>query len=162
MRTRSIIGTAAATTLLSLAVPATAHASTTELVDRLLFDGTPDRTASSLHLAGPTNGELGGAMDLSVTAPDGTLPTTPNTCERVRVKAVVTVRPGTVLTVRTSGQGCADLVSGQLTVNAGFDRHDVTFRGCHLQRARLVGQGLIAVGEQPPSALATFSGTFRW
>jgi hypothetical protein len=175
MRIRSILvtaGTAAAlstamSAALSTALPAAASAATgtTELVDRSLFDATPERTVDALHLDGPTAGELGGAMDLVVRAKDGTLPVAPGACEPVRVKVVVTVRPGAVLAVRTTGEACADpYTEGFLQVNAGFDRRDVTFRGCRLRKARLVGPGLVAASQGPVlgGGQASFSGTFRW
>ena len=151
---------AAAATLLSLAVAAPAQAKpATESIDRLLFDATPERTAGVLHLDGATNGELGGALDVSVIAADGTLPTTPGTCEPVVVDAVLTVSPGRVLTVHTDGEGCAHVVDGSLQVNGFFDRKDV--RGGSGEKVRLVGDGLIAVSHGMLGGLASFSGTFR-
>jgi hypothetical protein len=170
MRSRAILFTActaaALSTVVSAALPVAASAATrTELVDRSLFDATPERTVDALHLDGPTAGELGGAMDLVVRAEDGTLPVTPGACEPARVKVVVTVRPGTVVAVRTTGEACAHaFTEGLLQVNAGFDRKDVTFRGCRLRKARLVGPGLVAASQGPVlgGGQASFSGTFRW
>jgi hypothetical protein len=160
MHNRPARSAIAAAVLLSIAVAAPAQAKpTTESIDRLLFDATPERTAGSLHLTGPTNGELGGALDVTVTAPDGTLPTTFGACEPVEVDAVLTVSPGRVLTVHTDGEGCAHVVDGTLQVNAFYDRKDV--RDGDGKRVKLVGDGLVAVSHGMLGGLASFSGVFR-
>jgi hypothetical protein len=148
--------------LMSLAVAPSAQAKTiTESIDRTLFDATPQRTAAVLHLDGATNGELGGAMDLTVTATDGTLPTTFGTCEPVQVDAVVTVSPGRVLTVRALGEGCAHIVDGTLQVNAFFGSKGITCEGCATRKLKVVGDGLVAASHSQLGGLATFSGVFR-
>ena len=162
MRTRAIATTAFAAIALSVVVPMSAQAKASELVDRSLFDGTPERTASTLHLAGPTAGPLGGAMDLIVTATDGTLPSTFGSCEPVEVTAVLTVSPGEVLTVNTQGEACAHIVDGTLQVNAGFDTNDVTYAGSEHKKAKLVGEGLIAAAHHWFGGQVSFSGTVRW
>ena len=162
MHARCILAAALPAVLISMAVVTPAHAGSTEYVDLSLFDSTPERTTAVLHLDGPTSGELGGAMDLSIEATDGSLPTDFGACEEVGVKAVVTVREGVVLTVRTTGEACAHQVDGSLQVNASFDRHDVWGRGGTVRRARLVGDGLIAASQGWQGAQASFSGTFRW
>ena len=162
MRTRSALTTALAVAALTAIVPMSAHAKASELVDRSLFDGTPERTASSLHLAGPTAGPLGGAMDLTVTATDGSLPSTFGSCEPVDVTAVVTVSPGEVLTVTTTGEACAHIVDGTLQVNAGFGKKDVAYAGSAHKSAKIVGDGLIAAAHHWYGGQASFSGTFRW
>lgn len=139
----------------------TAHAApATETVDRSLFDATPERTTSTLHLDGPTAGELGGAMDLVVEAADGTLPDVKGSCEKVRVTAVVTVSPGKVLRVRTRGEGCAHIVDGSLQVNAFFKARNVRYEGFP-ERTRLVGDGLIAAAHGWLGGQASFFGMFR-
>jgi hypothetical protein len=94
MRTRSVLIAALAAAAVSVVVPTTAQAKTTENLDRRLFDGTPERTASTLHLEGLTAGPLGGALEVIITAKDGTLPTTFGSCEPVRVTGVLTASPG--------------------------------------------------------------------
>ena len=162
MRTRSIIATAVATVALSAALTTSAQAKETELIDRSLFDGTPERTASTLHLEGPTSGPLGGAMALTATASDGTLPTTFGSCEPVDVAAVLTVAPGEVLTVNTTGEACAHIVDGTLQLNAFFGKKDVTYAGAEHTSAKLVGDGLIAAAHHWFGGQASFSGAFRW
>jgi hypothetical protein len=134
----------------------------TEVVDRSLFDATPVRTESTLRVDGATSGPLGGAMDVTVRAIDGSLPTALGSCEKVRVTGVVTVRPGRVVTVRTRGEACAHIVDGSLTANAGFVRRNVDYRGFGRCRPRLLGEGLIAVAQSQLGGQASFSGTFRW
>jgi hypothetical protein len=134
----------------------------TEVVDRSLFDATPERTEASLRVDGPTAGPLGGAMDVTVRAVDGTLPTAFGSCEPVWVKAAVTVQPGRSLTVRTRGEACAHIVDGSLTANAGFRARNVTYQGSGRCRSRLVGEGLIAVAHSQLGGQASFFGTFRW
>jgi hypothetical protein len=141
---------------------ATAAGPRTETVDRSVFDATPERTEAALRVDGPTAGPLGGAMDVTVRAADGTLPTDFGSCERVRVRAAVTVEPGKVVVVRTRGEACAHIVDGSLTVNAGFRAKDVRFQGSHLRRARLVGEGFLAVAHTQLGGQASFFGTFRW
>ena len=162
MRTRAFLPAAALAVALSVAAPLAAHAKTTELVDRSLFDGTPSRTAATLHLDGPTAGPLGGAMDLTVHATDGSLPTAHGACEPVTVDASLTLSPGEVLDVSTTGEACAHIVDGSLSVNAFFGPRDVTYTGTAHKKAKLVGDGLIAAADRGFGGLASFSGTFRW
>ena len=161
MRPRSVLTTAVAAIVLS-AVPMSAQAKSTELIDRSLFDGTPVRTASALELAGPTAGPLGGAFALTVTASDGTLPSAFGSCEPVDVAAVLTVSPGEVLHVSTSGEACAHIVDGTLQVNAYFGKNDVSYEGSEHKKAALVGDGLIAAAHHWYGGQASFSGTVRW
>ena len=65
---------AAAAGALLATFPGSATAAPTQTIDRSVFDATPERTASSLRVDGPTAGPLGGAMDVTVRASDGTLP----------------------------------------------------------------------------------------
>jgi hypothetical protein len=161
MRPRSVLTAAIAAIALS-AVPMSAQAKATELIDRSLFDGTPVRTASSLELAGPTAGPLGGYFELTVTASDGTLPTALGSCEPVDVAAVLTVSPGEVLNVHTHGEACAHIVDGTLQVNAYFGKKDVSYEGSEHTKAVLVGDGLIAAAHHWYGGQASFSGTVRW
>ena len=158
----SVAAGAALAAALTAAAVAPAQAKTTELVDRSLFDGTPERTASSLHFSGPTSGPLGGALDFTATASDGSLPTTFGSCEDVDVSAVLTMSPGEVLTVQTTGEVCAHIVDGSLEINAYFGPRQVHYEGTAHKRARLVGDGLIAGAHRIYGGQASFSGTFRW
>jgi hypothetical protein len=160
MFVRSSLIAGAALSLLA-AVPATATAASTELIDRSLFDATPEHTASTLRVDGPTAGPLGGAMDVVVRAVDGTLPTEFGSCEPVWVKAVVTVQPGKIITVRTRGEACAHIVDGSLSANAGFRARNVSYDGYGRCRPKLVGEGLVAVAHSQLGGQASFSGTFR-
>jgi hypothetical protein len=98
---------------------------------------------------------------VTATAPDGTLPTVFGSCEPVAVTAVLTVEPGKVLSVRTTGEACAHIVDGTLQVNAGFSARDVTYQG-YARRARLVGDGLVALAHTQLGGQASFSGSFRF
>lgn len=161
MFVRSSLTAAAAVALLT-ALPGSATAApTTEFVDRSLFDATPERTESSLRVDGPTAGPLGGAMDVTLRAVDGSLPTALGSCEPVRVKALVTVQPGRTLTVRTRGEACAHIVDGSLTANAGFRARNVAYEGFGRCRPKLVGEGLIAVAHSQIGGQASFFGSFR-
>ena len=76
MFVRTSLIAAAACALLAM-FPGSAHAAPkTQTIDRSVFDATPERTASSLRVDGPTAGPLGGAMDVTVraTAPGGLAP----------------------------------------------------------------------------------------
>lgn len=101
-------------------------------------------------------------MDVTVLAPDGTLPTTFGSCEPARVEATLTVAPGKVVTVRTDGEACAHIVDGSLTVNAGFRKRDVTFASAGRSRPRLVGEGLVAVAHSQLGGQASLFATVRW
>jgi hypothetical protein len=50
---------------------------------------------------------------------------------------------------------------GSLQVNAGFQAKAVAYAGYH-HRAKLVGDGLIAVAHTQLGGQASFVGTFRW
>ena len=162
MFVRSSLIAAAAVALLS-AYPGSATAvPVTEVVDRSVFDATPERTVASLRVDGPTAGPLGGTMDVTLRAIDGTLPTAFGSCEPAWVRAHVTVQPGQTITVRTRGEACAHIVDGSLSANAGFRARHVTFEGFGRCRPRLLGDGLIAVAHSQIGGQASFFGTFRW
>jgi len=161
MKTRSLLATGA-TALALLALPGTAHAASLENIDRSLFDATPETSASSWHFDGATAGELGGALDLRVTATDGSFPTTPGACEPVDVTAVLQLSPGEVLSVTTSGEACAHVVDGSLTVNAPFGRGDVTYAGTAHKRVHVVGDGLIAARTSFLGGQASVGMSVRW
>ncbi len=161
MFVRSTILAAATVGLLSAFSGTATAAPVTDVVDRSVFDATPELTAVSLRVHGPTSGPLGGAMDVTVRATDGTLPTTFGSCEPAQVTAQVTLRPGRVLTVHTRGEVCAHVGDGSLSANAGFRDRDVTASGFGHCRPRLVGDGLIAVSRSQIGGQASFFGTFR-
>lgn len=161
MRTRTLIPALVASAAAVALVPSTAQAASAENVQRSLFDSTPVLAVDSIQLDGPTSGPLGGAMDVTVRATDGSLPVPPGSCEEVAVEAGVTMSPGKVVALTTTGEGCAHVVDGSLRVNAYFTNRDVTFEG-YPRRARLVGDGLLAVSHGWLGGQASFSGSFRW
>jgi hypothetical protein len=161
MFVRTTLVVAAAGALLAT-VPGSASAvPKTESIDRRVFDATPQLTASSLRVDGPTAGPLGGAMDVTVQATDGTLPTVFGSCEAADVTAVVTVQPGQVMTVSSRGEVCAHIVDGSLTFNAGFRAKDVSYEGYGRPYPKLVGDGLIAVSHSWFGGQASFFGAFH-
>jgi hypothetical protein len=161
MRIRTVLSPLAAIAL-TVALPMSAQAKTTEYLDRSLFDGTPQRTASTFHVDGPTAGPLGGALDLTVTAQDGTLPTERGASEPVDVTAILTVSPGEVITVVTTGEANIHQFGDVLQVNAYFDKKDVTYEGTEHKRVKVVGDGLIAAAHQFFGGQASFSSTLAW
>jgi hypothetical protein len=158
-RTALVIASAAA---VLASVPGTATAAPrTEVVDRSLFDGTPEHTESSLRIDGATAGPLGGYLDMTVGAADGTLPTAFGSCEPVRVSTVLTVDPGRIISVRTRGEACAHVVDGSLTVNAGFRDRNVEYQGFGRCKPRLVGEGFMAAAHSQLGGQASFFATLR-
>ncbi len=162
MRPRSLLFTAAATVALS-ALPLAAHAATTEMIDRAAYDGTVDKTASSLHMAAETRGELGGYLDVTVTAKDGTLPTGSNVCEPAVIDAVLTVSPGETMTARVRGDLCTGFYGDSMTANGAIDKKAFDYEGTAHSKAKLVGEGLISVGVIDWfGGQAAFSATVKW
>jgi len=157
----SLVVAATAAALLSAFPGAATAAKAPQNIDRSLYDATPEHTTSSLRLDGPTAGELGGAMDVTVRASDGTLPTTFGSCERAWVKAIVTVQPGQVITVRSRGEACAHIVDGSLSFNAGFRGKDVSYQGFGRCHPKLVGEGFISAAHTQIGGQASFFGSFR-
>jgi hypothetical protein len=162
MNVRSILVTTGATLALVALVPAAAQAATLERIDRSLFDATPEVTASSWHFDGATSGALGGALDLRVTAADGSFPTAPGACEPAAVHAALQVSPGEVLTVDTTGEVCAHVIDASLGLNAYFGRGDVTYSGTAHKKARIVGDGLIAARPSFLGGQASIATSVRW
>jgi hypothetical protein len=161
MFVRASLIAGAAVALLS-AFPGAANAAPgTEVLDRSVFDATPERTPSSLRIDGPTAGPLGGAMAVTVRANDGSLPTVFGSCEPVRVAALVTVQPGRTIGVSTRGEACAHIVDGSLSVNAGFRARNVSYAGFGRCRPKLIGEGLIAAAQSQLGGQASFNATFR-
>jgi hypothetical protein len=145
-RTRTLLLTAAATAALS-AVPLTAnaHAIPTELIDRAMYDSTIERTAGSLHIDGPTRGELGGYFDLTVTARDGSLPTGSNVCERATVEGVLTLSPGETFEIeRVRGELCTSFYGDSLVLNSTVRWWNADYEGSAHRKGWIVGEGLLA------------------
>lgn len=122
---------------------------------------TQTQIAASRALSAATSGALGGWLSLTVTADDGTLPTTPGVCESVAVDVVLTASPGEVFTIATSGDLCTHFLDGTSTLSASFGAKQVSYSGSH-RRARLVGDGLIGFKRDFTGALAAVSATLRW
>ena len=121
MIVRSGLIAPAAVVLLSAFPGSASAAAKTEDVNRSVFDASPEHAAASLHVDGATAGELGGAMDVTVRAIDG-LSDRFGSCEPAWVKAVVTVQPGKIITVRTRGEVCAHMISGSISATPGSAR----------------------------------------
>ncbi len=162
MHARPLLVTALAAATL-LAVPTAAGAGTVEQLDRRTFDPSPVVTDSTIHLAGATAGPLGGFLDLTVRAQDGTLPTAPGACDAADVEAVLTVSPGETLTVSTTGEVCMHRFSTTLTVLAYFDKKDATWSGTEHRKAKVVGDGLVSASNGVFSGFgASVSAALRW
>ena len=161
MRTRTVLATTAAAVALT-AAPLAAQAKTTEYLDKRIFDATPALTAGSWHLNGMTAGEIGPTLEVTVAAADGTLPTTSNACKPVDVVAVLTLAPGEVLTVHTSGEACAPFLGGTPAVNAYFGDNETEYEGTAHKKVKIVGDGLITAGGSLFGYQATFGATVKW
>lgn len=167
--TLAAAGIAAATVLMPTAASAAAPflssdaAPVTEFLSRRTYDSTPERTEASWRIDGATAGPLGGYLDLTATARDGSLPTGLGECEEVSVSAVLTVSPGETLTVHTHrGEACVHQFGGTLSLNAAFRNRHVTYEGTEHGRVRVVGDGLLSAGEQFLGAQASFNASVRW
>ena len=162
MRPRTLLVTTLAAAALA-AVPLTAQASTNEYLDRSNFDGAPEVTASTLHLDGATRGELGGFLDLQVTAQDGSLPTEHGACDPVDVAAVLTVAPGEQLSVRTTGEVCRHQFGDSLILTSYFGKKDLTYAGTAHQKTKVVGDGLISASNGLGFGfVSSFTASVRW
>ena len=162
MRTRTVLATTAAAVAFTVAAPLTAEAKTTEHLDKRIFDATPAVSAGSWQLDGMTAGEIGPTLDVTVIAADGTLPTTSNACEPVDVVAVLTLAPGEVLTVGTTGEACAPFSGGTPAVNAYFGNDEAEYRGTEHKNVKIVGDGLISAGGGFFGYQATFNASVKW
>lgn len=149
----------AAAAAVSLAAPA-AQAATVERFDRSAFDSAPVVTASGYSMSGDTRGELGGHLELSVQAVDGSVPAA-GKCEKATVRAVLTVSPGETFTIRTRGELCGHIVEGSPTLNASFRNRHVKYDGTH-RRAKVVGEGLIAFNHSWLGAQGSVGMSVRW
>ena len=129
----------AAAAALMLATPA-AQAATSERFDRSAFDPAPVVTSSRYTMSGATAGELGGYLNLSVQATDGTIPAQ-GQCETADVHAVLTVAPDESFAIATAGELCSHFIDGTPTLNAYFGAKQVDYTGTH-KHAR-VSDGMI-------------------
>lgn len=162
MRHRALLATALATAALT-AVPLAAQAGDVEYIDRSNFDAAPEVTASSLHLDGATRGELGGFLDLRVTAQDGTLPTEHGACDPVDVDALLTTSPGEQLAVRTTGEVCMHQFGDTLILTSYFGKKDVTYSGTAHSKVKVVGDGMISASNGIGFGfVSSFSAAVRW
>jgi hypothetical protein len=149
----------AAATVLALAPGAAGAPATAERFDRSAFDSTPVVTSAGYTMSGPTAGELGGQLDLSVQATDDTVPTQ-GQCETADVDAVLTVAPGESFAVHTTGELCSHFIDGTPTLNASFGARQVTYTGTH-KRAR-VSNGIIGFKNSFLGAQGSIGLTVRW
>jgi hypothetical protein len=162
MRTRTVLATTAAAIAFTATAPLAAEAKTAEYLDKRIFDATPAVTAGSWHLNGMTAGPIGPTLDVTVTAADGTFPTTSNACEPVDVVAVLTLAPGEVLTVRTTGEACAPFFGGIPAVNAYFGDDETEYQGTAHKKVKIEGDGLISAGGSFLGYQATINASVKW
>lgn len=150
--------TIAAAAALMLVTPA-AQAAHVDRFDRSAFDSSPVVTSSGYAMSGPTAGELGGYLSLSVRAADRTLPAQ-GQCEEAVVKAVLTVSPGEEFEIGTTGELCSHFIDGTPTLNAFFGKKNVTYTGTH-KRAR-VSNGIIGFRNSFIGAQGSIGLSVRW
>lgn len=165
MRTRPVLATALAAAVLAVTPLATTSAQAKELerIDKTTFDSAATVTESTVHIAHATAGEVGGYLDLTIIAQDGSLPAVPNTCETADVDAVVTLSPGESVTVHTSGDICTQRFDTTLALNAYFAPEDLQYAGTAHKKAKGVGDGIIAASNATFFGWgASFSGQVRW
>lgn len=158
MHARKILTTTVAAATLMLVAPA-AQAAQVDRFDRSAFDSSPVVTGSGYEMSGPTAGELGGHLSLTVLASDGTLPAQ-GQCEEADVDAVLTVSPGEVFEIRTTGELCSHFIDGTPTLNAYFGRKEVEYAGTR-KRAR-VSDGIIGFKNSFFGAQGSVGLTVRW
>ena len=144
MYTRILALAATAATAAVLSVAAPAQAKSVETFDRRTFDSTPVVTDSGWSISAPTAGELGGWLDMTVTAADGTKPSN-GTCELATVDAVLTVAPGESFTIHTTGELCAHFTDGTPSLFGSFGAKQMSYSGSH-KKAKLVGEGFVSFG----------------
>ncbi|HEX6148630.1 hypothetical protein [Nocardioides sp.] len=159
-KTRIASAAVAAAAAVSLSAAA-AQASTVERFDRSAFDSAPVVTASGYAMSAPTRGELGGHLELSVRAADGSVPAA-GACENARVRAVLTVSPGEAFTITTRGELCGHPVDGSPTLNAAFRNRHVTYSGTAHRRVKVLREGLIAFNHSFLGAQGSVGMSVRW
>lgn len=156
----ALVATAAAFALAAPAAQAAPPGTTQDRFDRSAFDSTPVVTASGYSMSAATRGELGGHLELSVQAVDGTVPAA-GKCEKADVRAVLTVAPGETFTITTRGELCGHVVDGSPTLSAAFRNRHVKYAGTH-KRAKVVGEGLIGFGHSWLGAQGSVGMSVRW
>jgi hypothetical protein len=160
LTTKLLLSAVTVAALAASAVPA--HAAETEYIDRSAFDFSVQKTASSIRVDGATRGPLGGYLDVTVTADDGTLPVGSNVCEPATFDAVLTVSPGETLSTSAAGEICTTFYGDALTANAYFAKKDLDYAGTEHNKAKVVGDGLIAVGTGWLGGQASFAASVKW
>ncbi len=145
-------------TVATVAVAAPAQAKTVDSFDRSAFDATPTATAAGWSISAATSGELGGWLDMTVRALDGTTPAAGG-CEPAAVDAVLTVAPGETFTIHTTAELCAHVVDGSPSLFGGFD--SATYAGSR-KKARLVGDGFVGFGAGFLGAQGSVTLAVRW
>jgi hypothetical protein len=158
MHARSILTAAFAAVALTLVAPA-AQGATVDRFDRSAFDSAPEVTGSGYAMSGPTAGELGGHLSLSVHATDGAVPA-PGQCETADVQAVLTLAPGETFAIHTTGELCSHFIDGSPTLNAYFGARQVSYTGTH-KRAR-VSDGIIGFKNSFIGAQGQVGLSVRW
>ena len=132
MHAHKILGTALVTTMagtvLVLGAPGAQARPSYEFIDRAAFDGAPTITEAGYTMSAATRGELGGHLDLTVLAVDGTLPGA-NQCEAATADATLTTSPGETWEISTTGEICGHFTDGSPSFNAGFGKNQVTYTG---------------------------------
>jgi hypothetical protein len=151
--------TATVTAAALILVTPAAQAAQLDRFDRSAFDRSPTITGSGYAMSGPTAGELGGHLSLSVQASDGTLPSQ-GQCEEADVEAVLTVSPGEVFSISTTGELCSHVTDGTPTLSAFFGRKDVEYAGTR-KRAR-VSDGIIGFRHSFLGAQGSVGLSVRW
>ena len=144
MHTRIVALAATAAAVAALAVAPPAQAKTIESFDRSAFDSTPVVTAPGWSISAPTAGELGGWLEMTVAAADGTKPAN-GTCEPATVDAVLTVAPGESFTIHTTGELCAHFIDGTPSLFGAFGAKQTSYSGPH-NKAKVVGDGFVSFG----------------
>ena len=156
-RILALAATAATATVLTVATPA--QAKSVETFDRRAFDSTPVVTASGWSISAPTAGELGGRLDMTVTAADGTKPSN-GTCELATVDAVLSVAPGESFTIRTTGELCGIVTVGTPSLFGSFGARQMSYSGSH-KKAKLIGEGFVSFGHSFLGAQGSVTLTVR-
>jgi hypothetical protein len=158
--TKLLLSVVTVAALAASAVPA--HAAETEYIDRSAFDFTVQRTASSLRVDGATRGPLGGYIDATATANDGTLPVGANVCEPATLDVILTVSAGETLSTSAAGDLCTSFDGDALTANGYFGKKELDYAGTAHNKAKVVGDGLIAVGTGWLGGQASFAASIKW
>ena len=123
------------------------------------FDSSPVVTGTGYTMSGATAGELGGHLDLSVQASDGTLPAQ-GECETADVRAILTVAPGESFMINTTGELCSHFIDGIPTRYAYFGAKPVNYSGTH-KHAR-VTKGIIGFKNSFIGAQGSVGLSVRW